>query len=176
MERRPVSVHVNFRIAAAYKAVLEEEASKRDMHLNALVNHILAKFIFFGSIIEESNRVVFQKDFLTRIIPLISSDDFDEIARTLAIAVLKPAITFSGMPISMNDLVKNYFLPMGMYSGWFQARIVKTPSEYKLILQHEYGPKWTAFLKEYYSVAIKSLALREVSVVAADGILEISYR
>jgi hypothetical protein len=44
-ERRPASVHVNFRIPVAYKSILEEEASKRDMNLNAFVNHIFAKFI-----------------------------------------------------------------------------------------------------------------------------------
>jgi hypothetical protein len=175
-EKPAASVHVNFRINAGYMTDLEEEATKRDMSLNAFVNHVFARFLSFDRATEESQRVVLRKEFLVHVVSLISAEEFDELARNLSVTVLKPDLVFSGSATSMNDLVKNYFLPMGMYSGWFRARVIKTPMGHKLILQHEYGPKWTIFLKEYYSVAIRSLIDDGVKIVAEDGVLEIHYR
>lgn len=65
---------------------------------------------------------------------------------------------------------------MGIYSGWYRSKVVKTPPGNKLILQHDYGPKWTVFPKEYYTEVIKSLGQDEVSIVAHDGLLEFDYR
>ncbi len=146
------------------------------MHLNAYVNHIFAKFTFLDETIEESHRVVFQKEFLTRIIPLVASEDLAELGRYLGSQVLSPSLEFSGGTANMPDLVKHYFMPMGIYSGWYRAKVVKTPSGHKLVLQHDYGPKWTLFLKEYYSTAVKSLIQEELSFASHDGILEINYR
>ena len=146
------------------------------MHLNAYVNRIFAKFTFLDETIEESKRVVFQKEFLTRIIPLVPSKDFAELGRYFGSQVLKPSLEFSGGAANMSDLSKHYFLPMGIYSGWYRAKVVKTPSGRKLVLQHDYGPKWTAFLKEYYSAALKPLIRNEVNIASHDGFVELNFQ
>lgn len=76
----------------------------------------------------------------------------------------------------MSDLAKHYFLPMGVYSGWYRAKVVKTRLGRKLVLQHDYGPKWTTFLKEYYSAALKSLIHNEANIASHDGFVEISFQ
>ncbi|MGA2876523.1 MAG: hypothetical protein ABSE82_13415 [Nitrososphaerales archaeon] len=174
--KRPSSIHVNFRIDAAYKGILEEGARRRDIHLNAYVNHILGKFIFLDGIVEESQHMVLRKEIFARIVALGSAEDLVVVAGDIGRDFLKSALAFASVEANMDDLVRRYFLPMGIYSGWYRSKVVKTPSGNKLILQHDFGPKWTAFLKEYCAVVIKSLIHDEVSIVAHDGILEIRYR
>ncbi len=43
------------------------------MHLNAYVNHILAKLAFYEETIDESRRLVFERSLLTPVIPLVGS-------------------------------------------------------------------------------------------------------
>lgn len=74
-EKRPGSIHVNFRIEAAYKTILEERARRRDMHLNAYVNHILGKFIFLDGIVEESQHMTLRKEIFARVVALGSAEE-----------------------------------------------------------------------------------------------------
>jgi len=172
---RRKSVHVNFRIAVKSKEFLEAQASRRDMHLNAYVNHIFAKFAFLDEIIEESHSVVFQREVLSKLLLLAPTQDLAELARSLSARLLKPALEFLEVR-SMSDLAERHFLPMGVYSGWYSSKIVKTSSGCKLVLQHDYGPNWTLFLKEYYSETIRSLIQEETRILSRDGTFEIRYR
>jgi hypothetical protein len=175
-EKRPSSIHVNFRIETAYKDILEEGARRRDIHLNAHVNHILGKFIFLDGIVEEAQHMTLRKEIFARVVALGSAEELCEVARNLGRDFLNPALGFANAGTSMHDLVMNYFLPMGIYSGWYRSKTVKTSSGDKLIIQHDYGPKWTAFLKEYYAAVIRSLGHDDVSIVAHGGLLEFDYR
>ena len=175
-EKRPSSVHVNFRIEAACKTILEERALRPDMHLNAYVNHILGKFVFLDGIVEESQHMVLRKEIFERVVTSASIEDLGVAARDIGRDFLKSALVFASLEPNMNDLVRRYFLPMGIYSGWYRSEVLKTPVGNKLILQHDLGPKWTVFLKEYYSEVIRSFTHDQVHTVAHDGIVEIDYR
>ena len=61
---------------------------------------------------------------------------------------------------------------MGSYSGWYRFNVIGSNPD-KLLLEHEYGPNWSVFLKQYNAALIKSVAGVEPDVKADDSLITI---
>ncbi|MDG6935008.1 MAG: hypothetical protein JRN68_09975 [Nitrososphaerota archaeon] len=84
-------------------------------------------------------------------------EDLERIAREIGPQTVKRNFVFFNVPATLDNLVSKYFEPVGMFSSSFDVNVSGEGPNVKLVLTHEYGPKWSRFLREYCAGVIESI-------------------
>jgi hypothetical protein len=77
------------------------------------------------------------------------------------------------LEFDMDGLIEHYFRPLSMYSRWYNFNMAESGSNRRLLFEHSYGPKWSAFLKSYLSGVIKSATGSEPRIMVEEGLITV---
>ena len=155
---------------------MNREAKRQGINLNALANRVLTKYIVFDRIVEHEHSVVLDRRIFTPIIDKISRDDLEDMGMRLGPRLVKQTFEFFDIEPTVESLVSRYFEPMGTYSGRYQSNLVGSGPDLKLIMEHDYGSKWSAFLAEYVKGIVKSVLGTEPRIELADDLIKVEFR
>ena len=169
-------VHISFRISENLRRELNSEAKRQGINVSALANRVLMKYIVFDRIVEHEHSVVLDRRIFTPIIDKISRDDLEVIGMNLGPRLVKQTLEFFGIEPTVENLISRYFEPMGTYSGRYQSNVVGSGPELKLILEHDYGSKWSAFLAEYVKGVVKSVLGTEPRIELANDLIKVEFQ
>jgi hypothetical protein len=169
-------VHLSFRIPENVRRELNREAKRQHVNLNALANRVLAKYVDFDRIVEHEHSIILDRRIFLPIIEAASREDLENLGKALGPRLVKQTFEFFDIEPTVESLVSRYFEPMGAYSGRYQSNIVGSGPDLKLILEHDYGIKWSAFLAEYTRGVVKSLLGTEPKIELDDDLIKIEFR
>jgi len=169
-------VHVSFRIPEQTRRELNKEARRQGINLNALTNRILTKYLIFDRLVEHEHSIVLDKRIFLPVIEKVSREDLEELGKKLGPKLLYQSLDFFDIEPTVESLVSHYFEPMGAYSGRYQSNVVGIGPDLKLILEHDYGIKWSTFLAEYTKGVVKSLLGIEPKIELDDDVVKIEFR
>jgi hypothetical protein len=161
-------VHVGYRIPSELKVELDLEAKRRATNVNSLVGQVLAKHASYDMLAEYVEAVPLSKPLFTRMLDNVEAEDLGAMGEELGPNVMKSAFTFLNLEFNLDGLIENYFRPMSMHSRWYRFNVVGSGPNRKLLFEHGYGPKWSAFLKPYLAGIFRSATGIEPRVTA-DG-------
>jgi hypothetical protein len=166
-------IHVSLRIPVELKSELENQAKQQSLNLNSLSNIILLKHVLFDRIVDRVEGVPLNKLLFTAMLDGIGVDQMEIIGRELGPRVIKHTFAVMNLPFDLDGLIQNYFQPMSTYSRWYKFSVAGGISSRKLMFEHSYGQKWSAFLKQYLTGILKPVVGSEPKVVIDDGLISI---
>lgn len=169
-------MHLSFRIPENLRRELNKEAERQRINLNALANRILTKYVDFDRIAEHEHSIILDRRIFSSIIEVASGEDLESLGRELGPRLVKQTFEFFGIEPTVEILVSRYFEPMGAYSGRYQSNVVGNAPDLKLILEHDYGVKWSAFLAEYTRGVIKSLLGTEPRIELNSDLIKVEFQ
>ncbi len=167
-------VHVSFRIPVEAKAGLEKEADRRGINVNALVSEIFVKYTTFDRIVDYLEVIPLNKLLLTRTLDKVDAEDMERLGKELGPKAIKRAFEFLGLEFSLNGIIEHYFRPLATYSRWYSFNVTWGEMEQRLLFEHHYGAKWSAFLGHYIAEIVKSATGSEPRITVDDELVVIS--
>lgn len=168
-------VHTSFRIPLRVRIELEDEAKRLGTNLNALGNNVLARHATFDQLTEHVEAVTLARAIFTSMLEKISEEDMADAGRELGSRIAKQTLAFYNIQPSLENLTDSFFRPLGSFSRWYSFNTSGSGQSLKMVFEHAYGPKWTAFLKEYLSGVIKSTTGVEPRIKTEDNLLTIRF-
>lgn len=168
-------IHVSFRVPSQLKDQLDTEAKRKKLNLNAFVTRILVKYYKFDRLVEHENSVVIERHVFSRILEKMSYEDMAEIGKEFGPIIVREDFEFFGISPTLDNLVEEYFEPMGTFSDRYEFNVSGIAPNLKLILRHEYSSKWSVFLGEYAKGVINSVLGKNVKIQLEDDQVTIEF-
>jgi hypothetical protein len=162
---------MSLRVDKRIKTRLKEEADERGINMNALANLILSKHVLFDSFVEYTESVPLNKLLFVRMLEGNQIDEMERIGKELGPKVIKEAFAFLGLDFDLEGLIKNYFQPVSSFARWYSFNVVGSGANRRLMFGHQYGRKWSVFLKQYLGGMIKSATGTEPRITIDDGLV-----
>lgn len=168
--------HVSLRVPVRLQGELSREAKRQRVTLNSHINAILAKHASFDRIVETMKALPLSAALFRELLEATSADQMESIAKKLGAKVVKQSFAFQGIEFDLDNLIEFYFEPLSQHSGWYVFNTHLEGPSRKLIFTHSHGPKWTAFLKGYYTALIRAATGSEPDVRLEDEMLTFTCR
>ena len=167
------SVSRTFRIPSSIARVMMEEARRREVSANSLLNQLLARFVNF-------------ERFRPRLdVACLNSAVLKSLAKHLDRSVLAKEgerlgagsidfLKISGRPIDPESYCFFVQKILGDYAGWFTYEAQQTGNLMRLVLHHRYGRGWSTFLHSYLNSALRKMSVQGRVELTSD-VLEVSF-
>lgn len=166
-------VHVSYRIPMEARVALAREAKRLGINENALVNRVFAKFVFFDRIADFLEAVPLNKRLFNGMLGTIEASEMASLGRELGSSRIKRMFSFLNIDFDVDNLITYFFQPLSTYSKWYDFNIVRTGTSAKLMFEHPYGAKWSAFLGQYLAAIIRSATGTEPRTTADEELVTI---
>jgi hypothetical protein len=169
-------VHISVRISVKLRNRLKREANRRHVTLNSLINEIIERHEVFDKIMETMKAIPLSEEFFRVWLQKTSQEDMEEMAKSIGPKVVRRSFASRGIEFNLDNLIEFYFEPLSDYSGWYLFEWDFVGESRKLIFTHPHGPKWTAFLRQYYGSLIRSAMGAEPDVTVEEGVVTFTCR
>ncbi len=146
---REKTVTRSFRISERTFIALEEEANKRKISLNALVNQIFLSYTNFDRYFQRLGMLKMTKVTFMKILKDSSDKEIIELAREVSQNSSKVIILSRYGILSLKNILE-YINDLADYGYFVERSEVVSPDEKRVItLIHNYGERGSFFLKSY---------------------------
>jgi hypothetical protein len=146
----------SFRISESAFLALEEEAKKRNISLNTLVNQLFLTYANFDRYFERLGFVKMSKVMFRKILKVTSEKEIIELAREVAQNSSRVIILARYGTLSLTSVL-NYIDNVADYANFVERSEVYSPGGKRVItLMHSYGEKGSIFF-EFHAKALFDL-------------------
>ncbi len=151
---REKTVTRSFRIRESAFAALQEEARKRNVSVNTLLNLLLMSFAEYDRFLEEFRLVKLSLPTFRRILQASTEQAIMEAGRGAGSTLPESFLHAKHGGLSQEGLIE-YFRLMAQYANIFEFNVTRHPGGTTVTLVHDLGQKGSAFLGEYARAALK---------------------
>ena len=155
-DARPSSITRSFRFESDVLTVLDEEAKRMGISVNALVGIILRRYAEFTRYLSKIDMVVINREVLTSLIDLLGEEEVYEIGVKLGQTVLADTIMFWKKETTEKAVMEYIEKMVCRYSdlGTYDER--RMPGgEMAIVIRHRLGKKGSRFLEGYLQGGLK---------------------
>jgi hypothetical protein len=155
-DARSSSVTRSFRFESDVLTVLDEEAKRMGISVNALVGIILRRYAEFTRYLSKIDMVVINREVLTSLIDLLGEEEVYEIGVKLGQTVLADTIMFWKKETTEKAVMEYIEKMVCRYSdlGTYDER--RMPGgEMAIVIRHRLGKKGSRFLEGYLQGGLK---------------------
>jgi hypothetical protein len=164
-------IHISLRVPTSIKRGLEKDAKRANTNFNSLASQILSKYLSFDKIAKHVSAIPINEYLFSGMLEDMPVDHLERLGKELGPKLIKRTFVFLDLEYDLDGLIHNYFDPMSSFSGWYTFTAAESESGRKLMFEHQYGLKWSAFLKTYISSIIKTATGTEPRTTMDDGLL-----
>jgi hypothetical protein len=153
---RSSSITRSFRFESDVLTVLDEEAKRMGISVNALVGIILRRYVEFTRYLSKIDMVVINREVLTSLIDLLGEEEVYEIGVKLGQTVLADTIMFWKKETTEKAVMDYIEKMVCRYSdlGTYDER--RMPGgEMAIVIRHRLGKKGSRFLEGYLQGGLK---------------------
>lgn len=155
-DARSSSITRSFRFESDVLTVLDEEAKRMGISVNALVGIILRRYAEFTRYLSKIDMVVINREVLTSLIDLLGEEEVYEIGVKLGQTVLADTIMFWKKETTEKAVMEYIEKMVCRYSdlGTYDER--RMPGgEMAIVIRHRLGKKGSRFLEGYLQGGLK---------------------
>ncbi len=155
-DARSSSITRSFRFESDVLTVLDEEAKRMGISVNALVGIILRRYAEFTRYLSKIDMVVINREVLTSLIDLLGEEEVYEIGVKLGQTVLADTILFWKKETTEKAVMEYIEKMLCRYSdlGTYDER--RMPGgEMAIVIRHRLGKKGSRFLEGYLQGGLK---------------------
>ncbi len=163
--------HISLRVDHEMKVRAESDAKKRRLNLNSMLNLILARYYALDDVIDQAEAVPLSKPLFTALLNAIQTPEIERIGRELGPKVVRQTFAFLGLSYDLEGLIENYFEPLSSFTRWFTFNKVGTGANRRLVFRHQYGRKWSEFLRQYLGGIVKSATGEEPKITIDEDLV-----
>ena len=139
----------SFRINESAFLALEEEAKKRNISLNTLVNQLFMSYANFDRYFQRLGMLKMSKFQFRKILDAAPTNEIVELAREVALNSSRTIILAKYGTLSLTSILE-YLNDLVYYAYFVERSEVVSPSGERVItLIHSYGEKGSIFVKAY---------------------------
>ena len=160
-KRRTISR--SFRIDEDWMQVLQKEAEREGISVNALMNKVLQQYSRHYRYAERYGVVILTRPTFTAIIGCCSERALTETAKVSGSTGTKDALRTLGIPSTHDSLVAFIKNNLGEFAGWFKFNNHIMKDKEMLHLRHTFGIKWSAFIAEVISTMFEFIMNKKVT-------------
>ena len=160
-KRRTISR--SFRIDAEWMEVLQEEAEREGISINALLNKILQQYSRNYRHAGRYGVVLLTRPTFASIIRCCSEGALIETAKASGSTRTKDALRTLGIPSNHDSLVAFIRDNLGEFAGWFKFNHHIMEDKEMLHLRHVFGNKWSIFIAETISTMFEFILNKKVT-------------
>ena len=148
-----------FRINEAWDLILDEEAERQKMSINALVNKILRRFALFDRYTDRIGILRLPSRSFAEMIKSIPQEELAKLGEKNGSLDAVDFFSSMGHPPEYETfvyLVKEHF-GNPKFAGWFQCFYHSLESHDLFHLQHNLGRKWSVFVDSYLHTILEKM-------------------
>ena len=151
------SITRSFRFEADVLSVLDEEANRMGISVNALVGIILRRYVEFTRFLSKIDMVVINREVLTTLLEQLDEEELYKLGTKLGETVLADTILFWKKETTEKTVLEYIEKMMCRYGhlGTYDERIMPG-GEMAIVVRHRLGKKGSHFLEGYLYGGLKS--------------------
>ena len=171
------SVTRSFRLSPEVLSVLDEEAERMGISVNALVGTILQRYSEFTRYLSKIDMIVINREFLTA---LLESNDEDKVyllGMKLGETVLVDTITFWKKEVTKKavlDYIEKVVCRYGHFGTYDEKQLSETSKT--VVIRHRLGRKGSKFLEGYLRSGIKQAIGVDANFEVTDASVKFDMR
>jgi len=163
----------SFRIDEEWLEVLNEEAEKQGISVNALLNRLLQQYAYIRYMLRYGAITLTSKGF-SAILESCPEDKVRENGRNAGSTIVKDLMLTMGVTPSYSFVILLVKKILSEFAGWFECdHHVKRDKEI-LHLRHDLGINWSIYLSGVASGTFNSLLDTEVAIELSDSSVTIT--
>ncbi len=140
------------RIDEGYDQVLQEEAARRRVSVNNIMDQLVKKYVQSWRFFENMSAITLSDRTLKSILEGVEEDKIREIGRMLGKERPYELILKRGL-VPSYETAKWFIVDvLTQQSGWLNAAITRNDRKEYIHLSHPFGYKWSLFLEGYFGV------------------------
>lgn len=163
---KPKPLTRTFRIEAVYDEALREDAEKRGISVNNLMNHILKEFSESLRFKDKGNSITLAPQTLQNLIMNLTGEELEKAGLLSGKTRAKDNLLMRGKMLQRENILWYISEILGEYSDWFTCDIYERKDHTLIFLRHIYDEKWSKFLSSF---------LNEMFIETLDIDSEIEY-
>jgi len=149
----------SFRISETAFLALEEEAKKRNISINTLVNQLFLSFANFDRYFQKFGMTKISKVAYRKTLRSVPDNELTELAREVARNSGKVVILARHGMVSLKGIL-DWLQDLSEYAQWFQYNEVNSPGgRCVLTLTHDLGVKFSTFMVAYARELFEQIAM-----------------
>lgn len=164
---------VTFRLDTGIIESLKRHAQQQGISLNALVNHILSKFVRWDMYEKKAGMIPLPRPLLMKIFDMLDDEEIAELATWMGKSIIPEIILFMEGNINKDSIIT--WLEKRL-SDVFEMRHVSDPNNNNdiIIIKHDLGKKWSLFHKILFTTIFNELLDVRVNVKFDNNIILLS--
>jgi hypothetical protein len=141
--------------------VLEEvrkNAGAQNTSVNALINDVLSKHVFFYKYMAEQKSVVIPSRIYSSMVKTLDEEKQIELMKRVSLEIIPSIFTHHNISFTISNLIKYCFEGIGLWAGMYSTFSYHTDEKNHLCLvfEHHYGTKWSRIIAESISNFIEN--------------------
>ena len=162
MQKRPErTVTRSFRIKESAFSALQEEAKKRNVSVNSLLNSLLISFADHDRFLEEFSMVKLARPTLRRILQASSEEAIREAGKKAGSTIPRSFLMAKRGSVTRESLI-DYLGLMSQYANLFEFNMTRHAGGTTVTLVHDLGFRGSEFFGEYVKWALRGTGSDEV--------------
>lgn len=130
---------------------IKKLAKSQGISLNAMVNDILERHVYFYRITEQMNASIIPRKVWQSMLELIDEDDFKKILSGEGIAAIYSIFVNSNIPLTLENLITQLCEKVGIWCGMYSSFLhIRKNNSLTLIFEHNRGLKWSKILENAF--------------------------
>jgi histone H3/H4 len=154
LAKREKTVTRSYRISESAIQALSQEAERRNVSVNTLLNQLLLTFSEHDRFMSELRMVKLSSQTFRRLLQTSTDEGVAEAARSAG-ANTPEAFALSKFGEVSAEGILDYLKAMGRYGDLFEFNLVQKPGSRTLTLVHNLGARGSIFLSEYAKAAFE---------------------
>ena len=163
----------SFRIDEEWLKVLNDEAKKQGISVNALMNWILQKYAYIRYMLRYGAITLTRKGF-SNLLEYCPEDKVRENGRNAGSTLVRDLLLTMGVTPSYSFVILLVKKILSEFAGWFECdHHIKRDKEI-LHLRHDLGIKWSIYLSGVATGTFNSILNKEVAIEYSDSSVTIT--
>jgi hypothetical protein len=163
----------SFRVNEEALGALQDEADRKSVSINTLVNQLLLDYSEFGRFSQGINALRLSKQTFAEILNSVSDEDLVRAGRTAGESAPVAVIASKWGKISVRTVIE-FIHDLSAYAKLFEYYEKYENEHWIITLMHELGPKWSTFLSHYIGEALIAAGVQP-KTRTSDGTVIFSF-
>ncbi len=154
-----------FRLNSWVLEEIEKEAARQRISVNSLVNRLLEGYVVYGRYREHFDIITLNRETFLRLLKEVDEEKLSKIALERGAKTPRELIPLCGKSLDFEGV--KFFLKTVLQDNchWFIMHMFEEEDEVKIILRHQWGGKWSIWLKHYVKALFKEILKVDIEFI-----------
>jgi hypothetical protein len=161
------------RIKKESDLVLEREAQRHGISVNALISNLIDHYVYSLRFFTSGGMLSINNETLMSLVEHLSNEQIADTAYARGDQKVRESLMQRGMLVNYDSVLWYIQQILGGYNGWFRCDHIIEEKMERLHLSHNYGFKWSIFIMNYIASMLKEVIGLKINTVMLKNAVNI---